>query len=191
MKPAVFLDRDGTLIVEVGYLDRFEQLDVFPWSVDAVRVLNQAGFLVVLVTNQAGVAQGYYDEAFVVDTHRRLVDRLAAGGAAIDACYYCPHHPEATVERYRIRCECRKPGPGLIRAAQAELGIDLARSFVVGDRWRDIGAAQAAGVPGVLVRTGHGVAEERRPPDHVRPAHVADTLIDAAAWILQQQHARA
>jgi D-glycero-D-manno-heptose 1,7-bisphosphate phosphatase len=191
MKPAIFLDRDGTLIVEVGYLDRLERLRVFPWSIDAVRALNRAGFLAVLVTNQAGVAHGFYDEDFVAATHEHLVEVFAAGGAAIDGCYYCPHHPEAAVERYRTACDCRKPGAGLIRRAQAELGIDLAGSFVVGDRWRDIQAAHAAGVRGVLVRTGHGSSEERRPPAGLRPAFVADTLIDAAAWILEHRHARA
>jgi len=191
MTPAVFLDRDGTVIAETGYLDTLDGLELFPWTVDAIRVLNQAGLLVVLVTNQAGVARGFFDEAFVAETHRHLLERLAAGGARLDGCYYCPHHPEAVVEAYRRTCDCRKPGPGMIRQAARELGIDLPRSYVVGDRWHDVAAAQAAGARGLLVRTGHGRFEESRPVPDVRPAHIADTLIEAAAWILQDQHARA
>ena len=109
MTPAVFLDRDGTLIEEVGYLDRIERVEFYPWTVDAVKLLNRAGFRVVVVTNQAGVARGIFEERFVGDAHRHLDQRLAAGGARIDGYYYCPHHPDAPLEAYRRRCDCRKP----------------------------------------------------------------------------------
>lgn len=185
MRSAVFLDRDGTLIEEVGYLNRLERVAFFPWTVDAVRVLNAAGLLVVVVTNQAGVAQGYYDEAFVRETHRFIDQRIRAGGARIDGYYYCPHHPQARVEAYRAVCECRKPAPGLIRRAALDLDIDVAASFVVGDRWGDVDLAAAAGARSILVRTGYG-AEKGRPAGAVRAHHVADDLAGAAAWILQQ-----
>src|SRR3954466_11640293 len=117
MKRAVFLDRDGTLIEEAGYLERLERLVFFPFSIDAVRVLNHAGFAVVVITNQAGIARGIVREAFVEEAHRHIADRLAAGGARVDGFYYCPHHPDGVVEQYRTECECRKPAPGLLRRA--------------------------------------------------------------------------
>src|SRR5262245_46095039 len=139
-KQAVFLDRDGTLIEEAGYLDRLERLVFYPWSVDAVRVLNRGGFAVVIVTNQAGIARGIFPEAFLTDAHAHVRARLDAGGARVDGFYYCPHHPDASVAAYRKDCECRKPQPGMLRRAAADLDLDLARSFVVGDRWHDLEA---------------------------------------------------
>ena len=188
--PAVFLDRDGTLIDEVGYLDRLERLALFPYSIDAVRLLKRAGFLVVVVTNQAGVAHGLFDEAFIAETHRHLDGKMAAAGTRVDGYYYCPHHPHASLEAYRTTCECRKPGTGMIRSAARDLGIDVARSFVVGDRWLDIEMAQASGATGILVQTGYGKTEALRPRDGVRAEAVVANLIEAAAWILRR-HARA
>jgi D-glycero-D-manno-heptose 1,7-bisphosphate phosphatase len=185
LQPAVFLDRDGTLIEEVGYLDRVERIVLFPWTIDALRLLRRSGYAVVVITNQAGVARGYFDEAHVQAVHRHLGDRFAAAGAAVDAFFYCPHHPEATRPEYRARCECRKPQPGLIRAAAREHGLDLARSFLVGDRWLDVQAAQNAGMPGLLVRTGYGAHESRHPEDGVTPAAVCDHLFAAASWIVR------
>jgi D-glycero-D-manno-heptose 1,7-bisphosphate phosphatase len=186
MTRAVFLDRDGTLVEEAGYLDRLDRLVFFPYSVDAVRVLNRAGFAVVVVTNQAGIARGIVREAFVAEAHRAISDRLEAGGARIDAYYYCPHYPTGVVEQYRTACDCRKPQPGLLRRAAADLDLDLARSFVVGDRWHDIAAGQAVGARGVLVRTGLGRRDESAPEAGTTPAAIVDTLADASAWILDQ-----
>jgi D-glycero-D-manno-heptose 1,7-bisphosphate phosphatase len=185
MQPAVFLDRDGTLIEEVGYLNRLDRVKFFPWTVDAIRVLNDAGLLVVVVTNQAGVAQGYYDEAFVRRTHRHIDERLRAGRALVAGYYYCPHHPKASVEAYRQVCECRKPSPGMIRQAARELGIDATRSYVVGDRWGDIDLGAAAGVKSVLLRTGYGQADDARPPGAAVPDHISDNLAGAAGWIIR------
>lgn len=184
MQPAVFLDRDGTIIEEVGFLNHLDRLKFFPWTVDAVRLLNEAGFAVVVVTNQAGVAQGYYGEEFVRETHRAIDERLRAGRARIDAYYYCPHHPKASVEAYRRACDCRKPSPGMIRQAAAALEIDVPHSFVVGDRWGDVELAAAAGARSVLVRTGYGQADDPRPEGTATPDHVADNLASAAAWII-------
>jgi D-glycero-D-manno-heptose 1,7-bisphosphate phosphatase len=178
---AVFLDRDGTLIEEIGYLDRLDRVAFFPFSVDAVRLLNRAGFKVVVVTNQAGIGRGFFDEAFVEDTHRALSERLAAGGAAIDAFYFCPHHPEATRPGYKQACDCRKPQPGLLKRAAHDHDIDLAASFVVGDRGHDIAAGVAVGARGVLVRTGYGASAA----NHGAVA-VTDNLMGAVSWILQQ-----
>lgn len=183
-RPAVFVDRDGTLIEEAGYLDRLERLVVYPWSIDAVRLLNRAGFSVFVVTNQAGVARGLVDESFVHEAHRHLTAMFAAGGAQISACYYCPHHPDATVAAYRQTCDCRKPKPGMIRRAAQEFSLDLSRSFLAGDKWIDIESAQAAGVAGILVRTGYGESEARRARDGVEAAAVVSNLMEAVSWIL-------
>ena len=184
-RPAVFLDRDGTLIKDIGYLRDACDMALYPWTVDAVRALNQTGLPVVVITNQSGVARGLFTEAMLEDVHRHLSSVLEAGGARIDAYYYCPHHPEATVATYRKRCDCRKPGCGLIDRASADLDLDPARSFVVGDTWLDVGAARAAGARGVLVRTGYGAAEEKRPPPNLEADMVADNLIEAVGWILR------
>src|SRR5262245_15896635 len=144
MKPAVFLDRDGTMIEEAGYPDRLERLVFFPYAVDAVRLLNRGGFAVVVVTNQSGVARGMFEEEFVQRAHAFVNARVAAGDARIDGFYYCPHHPKAGIEKYRRDCECRKPGPGMLRQAAADLDLDLSRSFAIGDRWSDVQAGIAA-----------------------------------------------
>ena len=184
MRPAVFLDRDGTLIEDVGYLDRLDQMTVFPWTVDVIRAFNRAGLAVVVVTNQSGIAKGLFTEAFVEETHRQLSARLAAGGARIDAYYYCPHHPDGVVDAYRQRCDCRKPASGLVDRAVRDLDLDPARSFVVGDKWLDIGLARAAGARGILVRSGTGAAEEARPQPGVSADAIVDNLAAAASWIL-------
>jgi len=186
MRRAVFLDRDGTLVEEAGYLDRLERLVFFPYTVDAVRVLNRAGFAVVVITNQAGIARGIVREAFVAEAHSHIADTLAAGGARVDGFYYCPHYPDGVLEQYRKACDCRKPQPGLLRRAGTDLDLDLARSFVVGDRWHDVAAGHAVGARGVLVRTGLGRQDEENPHPGVVPDVIVDNLMEAAAWILQQ-----
>jgi len=185
VRRAVVLDRDGTLIEESGYLDRLERLVLFPYSVDAVRLLNQAGFLVVVATNQSGVARGIVEEAFVHEAHAHIAARLAAGGARLDGHYHCPHHPDGARTAYRRACDCRKPAPGLLRRAAADLDIDLAGSVVVGDRWHDVQAGAAAGARGVLVRTGYGRIAEASPPSGAAAAAVVDNLIEAVTWILR------
>jgi len=185
VKPAVFLDRDGTIIENVGYLRRLDQIAPFPWSVDAIRALNRAALPVVVITNQAGVARGFFAADFVDETHRALTMRLEAGGARVDAYYYCPHHPDGKVEQYSITCDCRKPKCGMIDRAASDLGLDPARSFFVGDTWLDVGAGRAAGARTILVRTGAGAEEERslKPPDLSADA-IVDNLAAAVSWIL-------
>jgi D-glycero-D-manno-heptose 1,7-bisphosphate phosphatase len=182
---AAFLDRDGTLIEEVGYLSRVGQVSLYPWSIDAIRLLNRAGLRVVVTTNQAGVARGYFQEAAVRDVHRHIDSIVTESGARIDAYYYCPHHPEGKVEPYGRACDCRKPGPGLVDRAARELGVDPKQSFVVGDRWLDVQLARAVGARAVLVRTGYGATEETQPPPDVAFDVVTDNLMDATGWILR------
>ena len=185
-EPAVFLDRDGTLIKDIGYLRFAHEVAFYPWTADAVRALNQAGLPVVVITNQSGVARGIFTERMVEDVHRHISSVLDEGDARIDAYYYCPHHPEATLASYRSRCDCRKPGCGLIERASADLDLDPARSFVVGDKWIDVGAARAAGSRGILVRTGYGATEEAEPLPDLTADAVVDNLVEAVSWILRQ-----
>ena len=181
---AAFLDRDGTIIEEVGYLDRRERVELYPFATDAIRALNRAGIQVVLVTNQSGIARGFFDQAVVEDVHQHMADLLARGGAHIDAYYYCPHHTDGRVPEYAVPCECRKPGRGLVDRAVRELGIDPSTSFTVGDRWVDVGLARSIGGRGVLVRTGYGAIEERRRPDGMHADAVVNNLVEAVSWIL-------
>jgi D-glycero-D-manno-heptose 1,7-bisphosphate phosphatase len=183
--PAVFLDRDGTLIEDVGYLDRVERLRLFSYTTDALRVLSRAGYRLVICTQQAGIAMGFVDEATVQAIHRQIVERLGDAGVEVSGVYYCPHHVDAKVERYRTDCECRKPLPGMVLRAAAELDLDLARSFVVGDRWRDLEMGIRAGCEGVLVRTGYGETESRMVPEGLRAAAITGNVIEAASWILR------
>ena len=186
MRPAIFLDRDGTLNEDVGHLDRLERLTLFPWSLDAVRLLRRAGYAVVVVTNQGGVARGFVAESFVDEVRRVIGRRLAAIGERLDGHYHCPHEPDAPVAAYRRECDCRKPRPGLVHRAARELGLDLPRSVVVGDKWSDVALARAAGTRAVLVRTGYGRSQEQAPPPGLRADAVADTLLDAASWVLRR-----
>lgn len=190
-RPAAFLDRDGTMIHDVGYLSRREDVHWFPYTIDAIRLLNRAGFLVIVVTNQGGIGLGFYSEQFVRDTHAELDAYVAQAGGRVDGWFYCPHHPLARDERLRVDCDCRKPRPGMIQQATRQFAIDLERSYVIGDKSGDLGLARAVGARGILVCTGYGAAEAGRlhdaPPDDPRPATVAETLIDATAWILEEQ----
>lgn len=158
----MFLDRDGTMIDEVGYLDRREDVRWFPWTIDAVRLLNRAGYLVCVVTNQGGIGLGLFDEPFVHGLHASLDATLHESGAVVDGWFLCPHHPRAVEAEMRGPCACRKPGRGMIDAACARWDIDLARSWVVGDRDIDVMMAAAVGARGILVRTGHGQRDLRK-----------------------------
>lgn len=186
MTPAVFLDRDGTLIHDMGYLSRFEDLRWYPFAIDAVRLLNRAGFLVFVVTNQGGIGRGFYPEAFVLETHAVMDRTLRDGGARVDGWFYCPHHPRAIAPALREPCACRKPGRGMADQAAARFAIDWSRSVVVGDKHTDVAMAAAIGGRGVLVLTGHGAAELARTggtmPD---AAAVVSDLMEATSWILR------
>jgi len=163
IKPAVFLDRDGTLNVEKNYLYRAEDFEFIPGAPEAVRMLNRAGLFVVVLTNQSGIARGYYSEADLHQLHRHIDTMLAAADARVDAWYYCPHHPEGQ-EPYRHVCDCRKPLPGMLFQAAAEHGIDLSRSWMVGDKAIDVEASGAAGCRPLLVLTGYGAFEQAQVP---------------------------
>jgi D,D-heptose 1,7-bisphosphate phosphatase len=187
LRPAVFLDRDGTLNEDIGFMDRMEALSLFSWTADAIRLLNRAGYCTVVTTNQSAVARGLIDEEFLRVVHQEIDRRLARGDARIDRYFYCPHHPEAPLEAYRRICECRKPRPGMILAAAQELGLDLTRSVMVGDRRLDVASGHAAGVRAVLVRTGLGAAEEEDLVEDpgAQPDAILNNLMEAVGWILR------
>lgn len=155
-RPAVFLDRDGVLIEDAHYVGTTDRVRLIPGSADAVAALNRAGWAVVVVTNQAGVAKGMFPPEAVGVVHDYLAAQLAARGARIDAFYHCPHHPDGDVPAFRRRCDCRKPAAGMLRAAAADLNLDLSASWMIGDRETDLQAGAAAGCRTVLVRTGYG-----------------------------------
>ena len=156
---AVFFDRDGTLNEEVGYLDALDRFRLYPFASRAVRAVNEAGLVAVVLTNQSGVARGIFPEELVARVHQRLIAEMQQAGARIDAIYYCPHHPAAEIERYRVECACRKPAPGMMQQAAQRFGILLEESFVVGDRYVDVEMARRVGSASVLVRTGFGPNE--------------------------------
>lgn len=148
-RPAAFLDRDGVLNVDHGYSHRPDQLEWIAGAPEAVRLLNDAGYIVIVVTNQSGVARGFYDETAVRQFHDHMSTALRAQGAHIDAFYYCPHHPEGAVKKFAIRCNCRKPGAGMLEQAAREWPIDLGRSFLIGDKDDDMSAAAAFKIRGI------------------------------------------
>ena len=184
----MFIDRDGTLTDEVGYVNHPTRLRLLPRSAEAIRRLNAAGVAAVVVTNQAGIARGYFSEAVLDAVTAELVAQLRDAGARLDGIYVCRHHPSEGEPPYRSRCECRKPEPGLIRQAARELDLDLARSVVVGDRPSDLELASVVGAKRVLVLTGYGLGEweYRRDRFAVEPHHVASDVLDAVEWALKE-----
>ena len=155
-RPAIFLDRDGVLIEDGHYLGKADRVRLLPGAAEAVAALNRAGWPVVVVTNQSGVARGLFSYESVAEVHAHVAAQLATFGGRVAAFYFCPHHPEAEVAAFRAACDCRKPRPGMLLAAAADLGIDTARSWMVGDRVTDLEAGAAVGARTILVRTGYG-----------------------------------
>jgi D-glycero-D-manno-heptose 1,7-bisphosphate phosphatase len=184
--PAVFLDRDGTISEEVGYINHLDRLQLYPWSAEAIRKLNRADRPVIVVTNQSGVARGYFTEELLHGVHQKIALELAARGARVDAIYYCPHHPTAPLEAYRVNCRCRKPLIGMVEEAAKRFHIDLGSSYVVGDSYRDMQLGFHAGARTILVMTGYGRGEyeyqRHRWPR--LPDRIAENLLEAVDIIL-------
>ncbi len=183
MTRAVFLDRDGVIIREPPhYIHKLSQLNFIPKSADAIRLLNENGFTVVITTNQAGIAHGYFREEDTLTFNSAMIERLAQEGARIDAIYYCPHHPEAKIEKYRIDCDSRKPKPGMLTRAEKELNVDFKRSFLIGDKRSDIEAGKRVGCKTIMVRTGHGAEELKS--NRIECDYIADDLYDAVEYVI-------
>ncbi len=186
MQPAVFLDRDGTINEQMGYINHIDRFQMLPDAAQAIKKLNDAGIPTVVVTNQSGLARGYFPAELLDDVHEKMENALALEGAHVDGIYICPHHPEAKEEKYRKACNCRKPKIGLFEQAAQDLNIDLQKSYVVGDRWSDLKAAVKCNSVPVLVLTGYGRGDYEYigPTQKVEPAFVAENLKDAVDWIL-------
>ena len=178
---AVFLDRDGTINMEREYLHRPGEFAFIPGAPEAISLLKEAGFLVIVVTNQSGIARGLFDEAAVHRLHRYMDEQLALHGTSVDAYYLCPHHPQHGSGDYRRACGCRKPLPGMLIEAAGDFSINLSASYVVGDKLADVTAGLAAGCRPLLVRTGYGAGEcDSLPPG----VPCCDDLLAAARQIV-------
>ncbi|MCS7269811.1 MAG: D-glycero-beta-D-manno-heptose 1,7-bisphosphate 7-phosphatase [Gemmataceae bacterium] len=190
-RAAVFLDRDGVIIEDGGYVADAEQVRLLPGAAQAIAALNRAGWHVVVVTNQSGIARGYFSPTALEEVHDRLKQLLWCYGASLDAIYVCPHHPDGVIDDYREACHCRKPQPGLLLQAAADLQLDLSQCWLIGDRPSDLEAGAQAGCRTVLVRTGFGkhvdtVALDRT---RLRLELVATDLADAVCKLgLDRQH---
>ncbi len=180
MNKAVFLDKDGTIVEDVGYMNSHRQVKLFPGSAAAIKKLNEAGYKVIIISNQAGVARGLVTEDMIQTIDKTINKQLLSGGAHLDATYYCPHHPEHGHYPYKQACECRKPKTGLIDKAQKKFDLDLTSSFMIGDKATDIECGRQAGIKTIMVKTGYGEV------DKAKPDHVADNLAGAVEWLLQQ-----
>ncbi len=179
---AVFLDRDGTLIEDPGSISSPDQIKFIPGAIEAVKQLNEAGYKVVIISNQAGIARGLLSENMLQTIDKIVHREVLSGGGHIDASYYCPHHPEHGVYPYKQDCECRKPHPGLIKRAVRDRQLELDGSFMIGDKSSDIETGRRAGVKTIFVRTGHGSEEEKKLKE--KPDHIAGDLAEAVRWIL-------
>jgi D-glycero-D-manno-heptose 1,7-bisphosphate phosphatase len=185
LQPAIFIDRDGTINQDIGYVSHPDELILYPYAAEAISLLNRAGWKIIVITNQSGIARGFYDEAMLTRIHEKMIAQLALAGAQIDAVYYCPHHPRIGDEKYRKDCSCRKPNTAMLEQAAGEHKVNLAESFVIGDKASDINLATNAGAKGVLVMTGYGsetLANLERWPCY--PAIVAEDLLEAVKLIL-------
>ena len=185
-RPAVFIDRDGTISEEVGYVNHPSRFRLFPYSSEAIKILNKSGWLAIVITNQAGVARGYFSEDVIVSVHDQLKRDLQDGSAQLDAVYYCAHHPTVGEPPYRLDCDCRKPKTGLIDRAATDFEIDLSASWVAGDRYSDIELARNAGLNSAFVLSGYGRGEwefQRKSWKH-QPDIVCENLLEAVKTIV-------
>jgi len=189
---AVFLDRDGTINEEVGYLDNQDKLKMIPAAYEAIRLINSSRLKAIVVTNQSGVARGFFTENFVRQTHEIIQAALLEKKASIDKFYYCPHHPTEGTGIYLQNCNCRKPLPGMLLQAAHDLDIELGNSYMIGDTYRDIEAAKKVGVKGILVKTGYGrEVLQNVDPDAAtagnNPDFVAEDILEAVKWIMKDK----
>ncbi|HEV2837157.1 MAG TPA: HAD family hydrolase [Pyrinomonadaceae bacterium] len=192
-RPALFMDRDGTISEEVGYVNHPSRFRLFPYTADAIKLLNDNGWLAIVVTNQAGVARGYFAEDVIVQIHDRVRRDLENASVKLDAIYYCAHHPSVGEPPYRLDCDCRKPKTGLIDRAAADFDIDLERSWMVGDRYGDIELARNARLHSAFVLSGYGRGEWefQRSTWKFEPEVVAEDLLEAVKTIIERDAARA
>jgi D-glycero-D-manno-heptose 1,7-bisphosphate phosphatase len=183
MERAIFLDRDGTIIEDPGYLDSCDKVRFLPKVSEAIKRLNESGFKVIVITNQSGVARGYFTEETLKEINRYICQLLAEQGASIDRVYYCPHHIEGIIEAYRKECYCRKPNPGMVEKATRDFDIDLRKSFVIGDKSIDVETGYRTGCRTILLASQE--SPDKQGEMAVLPDHVAPNLYEAVKWLLE------
>ncbi len=188
MEKAVFLDRDGTIIEDVGYVHEEDKIKFLPGVSEAIKLLNKSGFKVIIITNQAGVARGYFTEEAVKEINKYIQESLAKEGALIDMIYYCPHHVQGIIEEYKKECNCRKPNPGMIEEAVRDFGIDLKKSFVIGDKASDIEAGHRVGCKTIFLAGNNTLDCEGEIT--VKSDYVAPDLYEAVKWLMELSHQR-
>ncbi len=183
---AVFMDRDGTVSKEIGYVNHPGRYHLIPGTSMAIKKLNELGIKAILATNQAGVARGYFAEEMIDRVHNKLERLLAADDAQLDAIYYCHHHPDVGEGKFKKDCNCRKPKPGMLLQAKEDFDLDLSKSYMIGDKISDVELAHKVAAKGVLVLTGYGRGSYEHDQDQweVEPDYVAEDLFDAVEWII-------
>jgi D-glycero-D-manno-heptose 1,7-bisphosphate phosphatase len=188
-KRAVFLDRDGTINKDVGYPNSYSMIDIFPSSFEAVKKINEAGFLAVVVTNQSGIGRGFIEEKNLHDLHQKMARAFGRHGARFDGIYYCPHYEDSDHPEYRGECTCRKPNPGMAKKAAQDLDVDLSLSYMIGDKVEDILFGKNIHSSPILVLTGFGTKSLPQLREKgIEPAYVANTLLEAVEWILKREN---
>ncbi len=187
-RPAVFIDRDGTINEQMGYINHISRFVLLPGTAEAIRLLNRHQYFVIIISNQSGVARGYFPIELVHRVHEHMTEVLSNEGARVDAIFFCPHYAGGIIREYSVRCNCRKPGTGLIEMARESFDIDMAKSCVVGDRYSDIELALRLNLEGVLVTTGYGLGDMEYvfPRLPFKPSHVAADLLHAVRWIIER-----
>lgn len=185
MNKAIFLDRDGTINEEMGYINHISRFRIFDFVFPAIRLFNKAGFKVIVITNQSGVARGYFSELLVKEIHSRLIKSAKENDAQIDGIYYCPHHKDGTIAEYKKECDCRKPKPGMLKKAMQDFSIEPDQSFMIGDRYKDMQFAFNNGLQTIMVMTGYGLGEYtyQRNSWEKEPDYICDNLLLAAQKI--------
>ena len=188
-RPAVFIDRDGTINEQMGYINHLSRFILLPGTAEALRLLNRQLYLTIIVSNQSGVARGYFPIDLVEQIHDHMRSLLEKEGAHIDGIFFCPHYPKGNVPEYSMVCDCRKPGTGLIQKACKSFDIDMENSYLIGDRCMDMELAHRSNLKGILVATGYGLGdiEYVLPRSPYKPLHIAENLLHAVRWIIEKE----
>ena len=187
-RPAIFIDRDGTINEQMGYINHLSRFNILPGVPEAIKGLNENNYLVIVVTNQSGIARGYFPIELLDEIHTYMKDSLKKEGAHVDAVFFCPHYPGSKLKEFAIECDCRKPHTGMIKQALDKFDIDLTQSYMIGDHYTDLEFASNSNIKSIMVKTGYGLGEVDYilPEFPYKPVYVADDLLDAVKWILNK-----
>lgn len=189
LKGVVFLDRDGTINYDAGYINHVDNFIMYPYAAQAIRMLNKSGYYVIVITNQSGLGRGFFNEETLDEIHNYMVQSLKEQGANIDGIYFCPHDPNTKIEKYKAVCNCRKPETGLVEMAFKDFNIDKSKMYFIGDKYSDIMAGHKSGCKTIIVKTGYGKGDliHKSHKWEVQPDKIADTLLDAVKFILKNE----